>query len=290
MTKALLLYSQGLDSMLAKKILEKQDIEVDLVNFGSAFFKGKVNITKEHLEIVKNPKYGRGQGMNPCRDCHLLMLKKAGEIMKKKGYDFIATGEVVSQRPFSQSKDNLLFLDKKLGLEGFILRPLSAKLLPETIAEKKGLVKREKLYDISGKSRKRQLELAKEFKIKDIPMPAGGCILTDKEYSKKLKKLLEIYPDFDENDAKILTKGRVFFDKKTLFVITRNEKEGIEIKDFFKKGDIILEPENFSGPLILIRSFTIREDYNIMIKKGEDYLVKYSKKVPEDFKISINKI
>ncbi len=290
MTKALLLYSKGLDSILAKIILEKQGIKVDAINFGSCFFNGEIDITEEHLKIVKSPKYGRGVGMNPCRDCHLLMLKKAGEIMREKGYDFVATGEVVNQRPFSQSKEQLLFLEKKANLEGLILRPLSAKLLPETIPEKQGLVDRNELYDISGKNRSRQLELAKEFDIKEFPMPAGGCILTDKEYSKKLKKLLEINPDFDQNDAKILTKGRAFFEDTILFLITRDEKEGIEIKDFFKKGDIFLEPQNFPGPSVLIRSFTEDKDFDKIIQKGKEYLIKYSKNIPEEVEISINKI
>jgi len=290
MIKALLLYSKGLDSILVKKILEKQGIKVDIINFGSCFFDGEIDITKDHLKIVKNPKYGRGQGMNPCRDCHLLMLKKAGEIMKEKGYNFIATGEVVSQRPFSQSKEQLLFLEKQANLEGLILRPLSAKLLPETVPEKEGLINRDKLYDISGKCRKRQLELVKEFGIKEFPMPAGGCILTDKEYSKKLKKLLEINSNFDANDAKVLTKGRAFFQDKIMFIITRNEKEGIEIKEFLKKRDIFLEPQNFPGPSILIRSFTRDLHFDTIIQKGKEYLIKYSKKVPKDFEININKI
>lgn len=282
MTKALLLYSKGLDSILAKEILEKQGIEVHTMNFGSCFFEGEIDISDELLEVVKKPKYGRGKGMNPCLDCHLLMYKKAKEIMLEKGYDFIATGEVVSQRPFSQTRDKLLFLEKKAGLEGLILRPLSQKLFPLTIFEKKGIVKRDEFYDISGKSRKRQLELAKEFGISSIPMPAGGCILTDKEYSKKLKKLIEIKPDFDSNDAKVLTKGRVFFDEKTMFVVTRNKEEGEEIRNFFKKGDVVLEPQNFPGPTVLVRGS--------LIKKGKEYLIKYSKKVPEKSNILIKRI
>jgi len=289
MIKALLLYSKGLDSILVKKILENQNIKVDTINFGTCFFNGEFDITEDHLKIVKNPKYGRGQGMNPCRDCHLLMLRKAGEIMKERGYDFIATGEVVSQRPFSQTKDQLMFLEKQVNLEGLILRPLSAKLLPETIPEKKGLVDRDKLYDISGKSRKRQLELAREFRITNIPMPAGGCILTDKEYSKKLKELLEINLNFDSNDAKILTKGRVFFEDKTMFIIARDEKEGMQLKEFLKKGDVFLEPQNFPGPSVLSRSFTEGADIDIMVEKAKDYLFKYSKKVPQDFEIDVNK-
>ena len=269
MTKALLLYSKGLDSILVQKILEKQGIQVFKLNLGSCFFEGEVDLGEEHLEIVKKPKYGRGQGMNPCMDCHLLMYKKAKEVMLKEGYDFIATGEVVSQRPFSQSKEKLLFLEKQAGLEGLILRPLSAKLLPLTIPEKKGLVKRDEFYEISGKSRKKQLELALKFGVLEIPMPAGGCILTDKEYSKKLKKLLKINPKFDANDAKVLTKGRVFFEGRGMYIVTRNKKEGEEIKEFLRKGDIFLEPDDFPGPSVLIRGG--------VIQKGKEYLLKYSK-------------
>jgi tRNA U34 2-thiouridine synthase MnmA/TrmU len=282
--KCLLLYSGGLDSILVKRILEDQGIKVGILNLGTCFFKGDKNVSEEYLDIVKNPQYGRGQGMNPCRDCHLFMLKKAKEEMEKGEYDFIATGEVVAQRPFSQSKNQLVFLEEKAGLKGLILRPLSAKLLEETIAEKKGLVDRDKLYDISGKTRKKQLELAKEFGIEDFPSPAGGCILTDKEYSKRLKNLIEIRPDFSVDDCVVIQKGRVVFDNNVLYVITRNEKEGIEIEKIKKENDLLLVPDNFSGPSVLIRSFD--NDYNDgIIKKGEELLLKYSKKIPENYLI-----
>ena len=286
MTKCLLLFSGGLDSILAKEILERQEIKVETINFGSCFFNGKKSIVKEHLKIVKNPRLGRGKEMNPCRDCHLLMLKTAAEIMKKKKYDFIATGEVVSQRPFSQSKQQLLFFDKEAGIERRVLRPLSAQIMPETIPEKKGIVDRRKLFGISGKSRKQQLALAKEFKIEEFPSPAGGCILTDKEYSKKLKKLLEVNPKFDCKDARILNYGRVFFKSKTMFVVTRNEQEENNIKRCFKKGDIILCPINFSGPLVLIRNFG---SLKIDLEKGKSYILKYSKKIPVKTEIKIVK-
>jgi len=282
MTKCLLLYSGGLDSILVKKILEEQNIKVDTLNLGTCFFNGETDVSDEYLDVVKNPKYGRGQGMNPCRDCHLFMFKKAKEVMEKKGYDFIATGEVVSQRPFSQSKNQLYFLEKKAGLEGMVLRPLSAKLLEETIPEKKGLVDRNRLYDISGKTRKKQLELAEKYGIKEFPSPAGGCILTDKEYSKKLKQLFELNPNCLKDDCIILTKGRVVFYGGYVFVITRNEKEGIEIEKFKKGNDVLLIPDNFSGSSVLIRSFD-KEINDDIIKKGKELLLKYSKKIAKDY-------
>ena len=196
--KALLLFSGGLDSMLIVKILQKQGIEIIPVCFCSFFFNCTtaeksakilglklkiINISEEHLKVIKNPKRGTGKGMNPCVDCHLLMIKKAKDMMKKQDCDFIATGEVLNERPFSQNRRVFKLAEKTLGLEGLILRPLSAKLLPETIPEKKNWVKRELLFDFQGKSRKPQIALAKKFKIKEFPTPAGGCILTDKQYS-----------------------------------------------------------------------------------------------------------
>jgi len=295
MKKALLLFSGGLDSILAAKILLKQKIKVALICFESFFFDCKlakkstktlglklkiVDISKEHLEIIKNPKYGRGQGMNPCVDCHLLMIKTAAKIMKKGKYDFIVTGEVIGERPFSQNRKVFKLAEKEAILEGLILRPLSAKLLPETIPEKKNWVKRELLFDFQGKSRKPQLALAKKFKIKEFPTPAGGCILTDKEYSKKLFLFFEKIPDFDGQDAKTIRKGRVFWENNFLIIIGRNEKENAEIEKLRKDKDIILEPENFSGPTVLIRGFD-KKIKKELIKKARELLLKYSKKTPK---------
>lgn len=299
MAKTLLLFSGGLDSILAAKILKEQKVKVTPVCFQSYFFdcdlakksaknsglKLKVvDFNKDHLKIVKAPKYGRGQGINPCIDCHLLMLKKAKEIMKKEKYSFLATGEVLGERPFSQNIKALKLIEKEAGLSDLILRPLSAKLLPETIYEKKGIIKREELLGISGKSRKPQLALAKKFKIKEFPTPAGGCILTDLEYSKRLQELLKKVPDCDGNDCQILREGRIFWEEKNLFIIGRNQKENQKLKKLRKEKDIILEPKNFPGPTVLIRGFGKK----IKLKpkeKGKELLIKYSKKLPKFPKI-----
>ena len=194
--KALVLFSGGLDSVLAVKVLQEQNIKVTAVCFCSNFFDEQQakkvarkigikliikNFSKKHLEMVKNPQYGYGKNMNPCIDCHLLMLREAKKMMfyevfwqmcfwpflsNKRKYDFVATGEVLGQRPMSQNRRMLELIEKKAGLEGYLLRPLSAKLLAETEIEKKGFINRDKLLDISGRSRKRQLELAKKFGIK----------------------------------------------------------------------------------------------------------------------------
>lgn len=299
--KALLLFSGGLDSILAAKILKEQKIKVVLVFFKTYFFgpdlakkSAKENgfslkvldISKEHLEIVKNPKFGRGQGMNPCIDCHLLMLKKAKEIMEKQKFDFVVSGEVLGQRPFSQTKKKLELLENLSSLKGYLLRPLSAKLLPKTIPEEKGWVKREKLFDIQGRSRKRQIELAKKFKISFWPSPAGGCILTDLEFSKKLKELLEKYPNFDGNDVELLKVGRHFFEGKIKIVLGRNEKENEKLKKLKRKGDLILEMKNYAGPTALIRPYGEKIEEKIL-EKAKALILRYSKKAKEDVKFEI---
>jgi tRNA U34 2-thiouridine synthase MnmA/TrmU len=301
MTKALLLFSGGLDSILATKILMEQEIKVIPVCFKSFFFDCNlakrsvknlnlklkiVDISKEHLKIVKKPRFGYGKGLNPCIDCHLSMLKKAKGIFKKGNFDILATGEVLGERPFSQRKEIFKLIEKKVGLENLILRPLSAKLLPETVYEKEGLIKREKLFSIRGKSRKPQIELAKKFKIKEFPTPAGGCILTDPQYSKRLKLLLEKIPDFDGEDTRLLKKGRIFWDKEFLIVVGRNERENKEIEKMKQKDDLILEPLNFPGPTVLIRGFKkkIRKE---QIIKATEFLLNYTKKIPEDIMIEI---
>lgn len=311
MKKCLLLFSGGLDSILAAKILEKQKIKVFPVCFKSFFFDcgvakksaKKLNLklkiidfSKEHLRIVKNPQFGYGKNFNPCIDCHLLMIKKAKGIIKKGKFDFLVTGEVLGERPFSQRKEILEMIEKKAGLEGLILRPLSAKLLKETIPEKEGWIKRERLFAIRGKSRKPQITLAKKFKIKEFPTPAGGCILTDSHYSEKLKTLFKKIPDFDGSDARILRKGRIFWptfakasagkQRNFLIVVGRNEKESKELKKFKNREDLILEPENFPGPTVLIRGFGKRIKERIIMKAIE-FLLNYSKKIPEKIIIEI---
>lgn len=296
MAKAILLLSGGLDSMLVGKILQNQGVEVLPVSFKSFFFGCDaaekaahslglklrvVDFSEEHLETFKNPKNGRGKGFNACPDCHILMIKKAKEIMEKEKYDFLATGEVLNERPFSQNKRIFKLAEKSLGLEGLILRPLSAKLLPETIPEQKGWVKRDELFGISGKTRKPQLALAKELGITEFPNPGGGCIATDVIYGKKLLALLEIVPDFDGNDMQLVRRGRIFWENDLLIMLGRNENDNNQFLKLRKPKDIVFEPENFSGPTVLIRGFgkDIPEEVK---KKAKDLLLKYSKKVPTE--------
>jgi len=273
-TKALVLLSGGLDSILAVKILEAQGVKIKGLGFKSYFFNEKlakkaakelnipikiIDLSKEHLNLVKKPKYGYGKGMNPCIDCHILMLKKAKNIMLKEKFDLVATGEVLGERPMSQNLKSLKLIEKKSGLKGYLLRPLSAKLLEPTIPEKKGLIERKKLLDISGRSRKRQLKLAKKFKIKSYPSPAGGCLLTDLEFSKKLKDLFEKYPRCQGNDIELLKLGRHFWQDKVKIIVGRNEEENKKIRKLAKRADVLIEMENYPGPLTLVRSYSKRK-------------------------------
>jgi tRNA U34 2-thiouridine synthase MnmA/TrmU len=263
--KALLLFSGGLDSLLAAKILQEQGIEVEAVFFKSYFFDIKkisknlgfklriADISDKQFEIVKNPKYGYGKNMNPCIDCHLLMFKEAKKLMEKEGFDFIATGEVLDERPMSQNKKSLALIEKESGLTRKVLRPLSAKLLEPTDAEKKGIVDRDELYFIKGKSRKKQIELAKKFKIKDYLTPAGGCLLTDPEFSKKLKELLDKNKDVSKNDLELLYYGRHFWHNNVKIVVGRDEHENKEIEKLKQEGDVLIELKNIPGPMTLVR-------------------------------------
>ncbi len=288
--------------MLAAKILKEQKVKIVPVCFESFFFNCSlakqsardlglkiriIDISEEHLKVIRKPKHGRGKGLNPCIDCHLLMMKKAKEIMIKEKYDFLATGEVLDERPFSQSKKVFRIAEKELGLKGLILRPLSALLLPETMPEKKGWIKREKLYAIKGKSRKVQIALAKKFKIKKFPNPSGGCILTELDYARKLKKLFEKVPNAEGSDCQILRKGRVFWENDFLLIVGRKEKDNEEIQKLKKKKDVVLEPDNFSGPTVLIRGFKKKIKKQI-IDKGVELLLNHSKKIPQEIIMKIN--
>ena len=305
--KALVLFSGGLDSAIAAKILKNQGIKVTALYFKSCFFDNSetvknlakslkiplkiIALSKKHLEIVKKPKYGYGSQMNPCIDCHILMLKEAKKIMKKNNFDFVATGEVLGQRPFSQNRKFLELIEKESSLKGYLLRPLSAKLLKETIVEKKGLINRESLLDISSRSRKKQLKLAEFLKIKNFLTPAGGCLLTEIEFSKKFKKLFKINLKCNEDDIELLKLGRHFFEKKYQIVTGRNEEENKKIEKMKKKKDILVEIKNYPGPLTLIRSYEKGKISKKILKIAKSLTQEHSPKArnKKDVKFEIKK-
>jgi tRNA-uridine 2-sulfurtransferase len=284
--KAVALLSGGLDSMLAVKLMLEQGVEVHALNFLTVFCnctsKGcrhqatkaaeefnvpikVMNITKEYMEIVKNPKHPRGRNMNPCIDCRIFTFKKAREFMDEIGASFIITGEVVGQRPMSQRRQAIMTIEKESGLNGLIVRPLSAKFFEPTLPEKAGVIDRDKLLDIDGRRRNRQMALAKDFGINDYPCPAGGCLLTDKSFSDRLKDLFKYNPDYDISDLHLLKIGRHFriSDKAKLF-IGRDEKENEKLLSFSKEGDYVFDILDVPSAVGIARGKVIEKDIGIM--------------------------
>jgi tRNA U34 2-thiouridine synthase MnmA/TrmU len=266
--KALSIFSGGLDSMLASALLRGLGIEVQAIFFETPFFPSQkarrsartinlplkvIDITERHLEVVKNPKHGYGENMNPCIDCHALMLRIAGEMLEEEEAHFIISGEVVGQRPMSQNRKTLSLVACESGFEGHILRPLSAKLLPLTLPEEKGWVRRDDLMDFSGRSRKPQMELARRLNITDYPSPAGGCLLTDKIVSRRLKDLFASKSDFEIREIELLTLGRHFrIGPTTKMIVGRNKMENQSIRSLSKETDLLLWPISVPGPTVLI--------------------------------------
>jgi tRNA U34 2-thiouridine synthase MnmA/TrmU len=266
--KAVALFSGGLDSILAVKLIREQRIEVRRVNFKTPFFGLDkthaaiknldidleiIDITQELLEILRNPKHGFGKNMNPCIDCHALMFKKAGEYMTRIGASFILSGEVLGERPMSQNRNSLNIIERESGFEGRILRPLSALLLAETIPEKEGLVERNKLLNISGRSRKRQIELAAKMGIEDYPSPAGGCKLTEPAFSKRLRDLFT-QGVFSLEEIELLKLGRHFrLSRDIKLVVGRNKEENKQLLNFFQNEDYLFEAKNLKGPVSLLK-------------------------------------
>jgi tRNA-specific 2-thiouridylase len=294
--KAITLLSGGLDSMLAARVIMEQGVELEALNFMTVFCtctnRGATclapqkavetlgiplkvfNVSEEYLGVVKHPKHGYGRNMNPCIDCRIFMLKKAKAYMEESGAVFIVTGEVLGQRPMSQRKDAMHLIEKEAGLEGLILRPLSAKVLPTTIPEKEGWVDRERLLNISGRSRKPQIELADHYGIHDYPCPAGGCLLTDPGFAKRMKDLMVYDPQFSLNDVHLLKIGRHFrFSNGVKLVVGRNEEENQKIQTFAQGEDILLKVSSFPGPLSLLRGKLDEGD----IEKAAAITVHYGK-------------
>jgi hypothetical protein len=274
--KAVALISGGLDSLLAVKLVEEQEIDVLPLHIVTPFA-GRldaslsvelenrygikecvlVDMQKAFLPLLRNPPHGFGKHMNPCIDCKILFFKKAREIMEQAGASFILTGEVVGQRPMSQRTSILPAIDKAAGVEGILLRPLSARLLPPTVPEKEGWVERERLEAIRGRGRGRQLELASKFGWKEIPSPAGGCLLTDPGFSNRLRDLLDHMAPVDLLslvDLELLRLGRHFrISPDTKLVVGRREDENDVIRSLAMPDDTVLLPQGFPGPTGLLK-------------------------------------
>ena len=253
--------------MLAAELLRAQGIDVLGFFFETPFFSPKkaresarsmglpikiVDITKRHMDMLKHPKHGYGGNMNPCIDCHALMFKIAGEMLEKERAHFVLTGEVLGQRPMSQNKKSLALIATESGLGGLLLRPLSAKWLPVTIPEEKGWVKRELLMNFQGRSRKPQMELARTLNIEGYPSPAGGCLLTEEVFSRRLRDLFSSQSNQDIREIELLKLGRHFrVSPNTKLVVGRNKDENKEIRMLSGQNDLILISAYVPGPTVL---------------------------------------
>jgi len=265
MSKALGLLSGGLDSSLAAMCLKRQGVEVTAIAFVTPFFgAGKARRAAEkigipllvrdigelHLEMVKQPRYGYGKNMNPCIDCHAMMFRLAGEIMLEQGFDMLFSGEVLGQRPMSQNLSALRAVAKYSGHPDRILRPLSARLLPVTMMEEQGLVDREQLLDIQGRTRRRQELLAKEWGLDDYPSSGGGCLLTEKHFSDRLRDLIMHEPACTPIDVELLKIGRQFrLSPQARLAVGRNQQDNDTLRQLAGSSDLLLRCIGFSGPL-----------------------------------------
>lgn len=286
--KAIVLLSGGLDSILAVKLMLEQAIEVVAVNFSAklcmcgckktgesqaeaaAKMLGvklqTIDITDDFIEIIKNPRYGHGANMNPCIDCKIYMIKHAKEMMKDVGASFIVTGEVLGERPMSQRKDALSLIEKRADVKGILLRPLTAKNLEPTSPEIEGIVNREKLLDIKGRSRKPQIALAQKLGIKTYPAPAGGCLLTDPGFAKRVKDAIK-HGEFETANLALLSVGRHFrLDENVRLVVGRDERENDILESLAKPEDIILKLKDLQGPISILRGKGIEKFIGLAAK------------------------
>ena len=285
--KAIALISGGLDSILAAKLIEQQGIEVIALHFNIGFahrdkeipptieIKLKIiDVARDFLGVLKSPRYGFGSNMNPCIDCKIFMLNKARKLMPEFNAEFVVTGEVLGQRPMSQNRQALGVIEKESGLEGLLLRPLSAKLMLETIPEQRGWVIRDKLLDFNGRSRKPQLELAKCLGVRNFSQPAGGCLLTDPEFSKRLTDLI-VHQELNLHNVELLKIGRHFrLSGDVKLVVGRDEKEDNMLLDMAKENDyLFLPPEDIAGPTSLSRGKSSDE----LIQAAADITAYYCK-------------
>jgi tRNA-specific 2-thiouridylase len=309
-TKALALFSGGLDSILAARLILNQGIDVEAINFANLFCSCKeenkcgaieaakqlgvpikvVSVGNEYLRVVRNPKHGYGKNMNPCVDCKIFMAKKAKKYAQEIGAAFIFTGEVLDERPMSQRLKALKIIEEESGLKGRLLRPLSAKLLPETVVERKGLVKRDQLLGIRGRSRKPQIKLAKEFNIAYYPSPAGGCLLTCKEFADKLRDLFEYRKRCSMADAALLKVGRHFRLGENKIIVGRNEAEDKVLTIKKARNDYYFEVPDVGSPTTVLQGLKTKKAIELAAALTAFYSDAKSSRVTVNFgRESLNK-
>ena len=296
--KAVALISGGLDSVLAARVVMEQGYEVTGLYFTSAFSKSYGNeketpaavvsrqigidlrildLGQTYIDLIRSPKHGYGKNINPCIDCKIHMLGRAKTVMQEIGAPFVVTGEVLGQRPMSQRRDTLHIIERDSGLKGLILRPLSATLLTPTRAEQDGQIQRDRLLGISGRSRTVQLQLAERFGIHGFSAPAGGCLLTDKNFAERLRDLFKDQETVTPRDIQLLTVGRHFkFDSGVRIVLGRNNRENRTLLSLATQGYHLFTPHSFPGPVAL---FSGSPDPEVKQAIGR-LIITYSKQVP----------
>lgn len=299
--KAVALISSGLDSLLSAVIVKRFGIEVvglhchfrfdprrkeSPLNRLQALFESHgipvviKDMTSDFVKLLLNPHYGYGSEMNPCIDCRLLTLQFGKVYMEEIGAKFLVTGEVVGQRPMTQNKPTIFHVDKVSGLRGLILRPLSAKILPSTIPENEGWVDRKKLYGFSGRSRKDQIALADELGIEDYNQPAGGCLLTDPQWSKRMKKLM-VCRNRDEitvENIQLLRLGRHFWPNEHLWVVVGRHEADNRLLELYTKGKWTFRTVDVEGPLGIADN--VKDDADRDIAAG--IVARYCSKCKDD--------
>jgi hypothetical protein len=296
--RALSLLSGGLDSQLAVCVLRDQGIEVHGVVFESPFFDSAparkaaeqlriplhiVDFSADIVGILKAPKHGFGNCLNPCIDCHARMLNRAGAMAEEEGFDFLSTGEVLDERPMSQNRRSLDIVARESGYPDLIVRPLSATRLPETVPEQSGKVDRSRLLGLHGRGRKPQFELAERFGLKEYPSPAGGCRLTEPNFCKRLDDLRRHEGLDGTRSITMLRYGRHFrINERLKLVVGRNEQDNIMLEGSAELYDLVLKPEGVPGPTALL-PFTATDDE---VRLGAEICARYSD-VPSDAAVSI---
>lgn len=295
--KAISLISGGLDSMLATRAIMEQGIHVEGINFFTGFCveghthairkkdreKPKrnnalwvaeqlgiklhiVDVIEPYKDVLLNPKHGYGANMNPCLDCKCFMVSKALEWIKQHDFDFIITGEVVGQRPKSQRADTMPVVQAESGAGDLLVRPLCAKKLPPTLPEREGWIDREKLFEFSGRTRKPQMALAKQYGFEDYATPAGGCcFLTDETYSRKLVDMWQARSDrdYDLDDIMLLKVGRHIRPRPHFKLIVGREEGENKYLEGYRKQFICLRSTNFTGPLVLVDGKLSEDDLEL---------------------------
>lgn len=302
MSRALALFSGGMDSFISIKLIQEQGIDVTAVYFSSPFMTSNVSSIKEkakiggfelkeikiegdYLQILKNPSHGYGKNANPCIDCHAYMLRKVKEVMEKEGYDFVITGEVLGQRPKSQRRNELNIVEKESGLSGKLLRPMSAKLLEETEVEKKGIVDRNKLLDINGRTRKKQIEMMKKYGLEKWTGSGGGCLLTDPGYGRKVKDLVT-NEMLSMKELEIIKHGRYFRKAKNIIIVGRKQENNEALMKLKEKEDLMFEVANdIPGPVTLLKGPVSEE----MIQLAASLTARYSDAESDEVEVKYGK-